>query len=88
MSSSIQSQQYKSYMLSDDWQRMKEVRRKIDGNKCVMCGRSAETCKRMQLQCHHITYDRLGHENPYTDLVTLCGSCHSKLHNLLKRRTA
>ena len=41
-------------------------------------------CRTMQV--HHITYERLGHENAYTDLVTVCGSCHKKLHNYYNRR--
>lgn len=50
-----------------------------------MCGRSEAHTRSMQ--CHHVTYARLGHENPYTDLVTVCGSCHKKLHRYLARQT-
>ena len=85
---SIHSERYESYMKSPEWENMKAKRREIDGNRCAMCGRPGSTCKRMELQCHHITYERLGDEDVFKDLVTLCGSCHKKLHNLLKRRTA
>ncbi len=84
----VHSEFYERYMKSPQWENKKRERREIDGNRCVMCGRPSEKCKRMALQCHHITYERLGKENVFTDLVTLCGSCHSKIHNLLRRRTA
>lgn len=77
---------YERYIRSDTWQRVKELRLEIDGGKCVMCGRP-EAKTRNGLQCHHITYARLGREVPYTDVVTLCGSCHRKLHNYLARKT-
>lgn len=80
------SREYTVYMKSSEWERMKKRRLEIDDGKCVMCGRPFDKCKRQKLQCHHITYSRLGHEDPMTDLVTLCGSCHRKLHNYLKRK--
>jgi hypothetical protein len=30
-------------------------------------------------EVHHLTYDRLGHEDP-ADLIGLCRACHSFLH--------
>ncbi|MBQ6531367.1 MAG: HNH endonuclease [Solobacterium sp.] len=56
----------------------------IDGYKCVMCGRHISHCRTMQV--HHITYARLGNENVLTDLCTLCGSCHKKIHNYYNRK--
>lgn len=35
---------------------------------------------------HHFTYERLGHENVWKDLATICPVCHKKLHRLLKRK--
>lgn len=79
------SKEYLDYMKSDKWQAKKTERLIIDDYKCVMCGRPASRCRK-GLQTHHITYNSLGDENAMTDLVTLCGSCHKKLHNYLKRR--
>ena len=81
------SQEYEAYIHSPEWNIIKQKRKEIDGNKCIMCRRPESTCKKKGLQCHHITYDRLGHEDVYKDLVTLCSSCHIKMHNFLKRRT-
>lgn len=76
--------EYKIYMKSKEWQTKKQERMEIDNFSCVMCGRSKEHCK--SLQVHHITYCRLGNENALTDLVVLCGSCHKKIHNYYNRR--
>ena len=80
------SEFYDQYMKSPEWEEKKNQRLQIDCNCCVMCGRSIDHVRSMQ--CHHITYERLGNENPYTDLVTVCGSCHKKLHGYLSRRKA
>jgi 5-methylcytosine-specific restriction endonuclease McrA len=73
------SKLYTEYLRSDEWQRKKQERADIDGHRCAMCGRPEGRTKG-GLQCHHITYKRLGHEDVYQDLVTVCGSCHRKLH--------
>ena len=65
------------------WEEKKKQRMQLDGFKCVMCGRSIDHCK--TLQVHHITYRNLGYENIRTDLCTVCGSCHKKLHNYYNR---
>lgn len=37
---------------------------------------------------HHLTYARLGNEDIWKDLTTLCPICHRKIHNMLRRRQA
>ena len=54
----------------------------IDNYKCCMCGQDNEHTR---LQVHHLHYRTLGEENPMTDLVSLCKSCHEKLHRLYRR---
>ncbi len=80
----MQTQAYKDYMCSDEWKQKRQERMEIDGFRCVMCGRPLNKIKSVQI--HHITYSRLGNENVMTDLCTLCGSCHKKLHNFYNRR--
>lgn len=65
---------YREYLNSPHWQRMREVALNRAGHKCQICG-----CTH-NLKVHHNTYDRRGHE-ALTDLVVLCGRCHSKFHN-------
>lgn len=78
------SEEYKRYINSPEWASMKRRRMEIDGFRCVCCGRSEDHTRR-GLQVHHISYARLGHEDPLNDLVTVCGSCHKKIHNYYKR---
>lgn len=68
--------------LPTDWRKIpralrKEVKQR-DENRCVVCWR------KYQLNVHHFYESPISH-NPYhntqqSDLVTLCPSCHSKLH--------
>lgn len=76
---------YKKYMKSDKWQSKKQERIAIDKG-CVMCGRTLEQIK--SIQVHHITYKNLGNENVLEDICTLCGSCHKKIHNFYRRKRA
>ena len=79
----MQTKQYKDYMRSEEWEAKKQQRISIDGG-CVMCGRPLNRIRSVQV--HHVTYARLGHENVMTDLCTLCGSCHKKIHAYYNRR--
>lgn len=83
----MQTEFYKKYMRSEKWQQKKAERLIVDENKCAMCRRPADKC-RNGLQCHHVNYQNLGNENVLEDLVSLCGSCHKKLHNFYNRRRA
>lgn len=79
----MQTKKYKEYMNSDEWKAKRGERIKIDKG-CVMCHRPIEKIKSVQV--HHITYKNLGNENVLTDLCTLCGSCHKKIHNFYNRK--
>ena len=81
----MQTDEYKKYMKSEKWQDKKQQRIEIDG-MCCMCHRPLDKIKSVQV--HHITYKNLGNENVLTDICTLCGSCHKKIHNLYNRRRA
>ena len=61
----MQTQEYKDYMRSDEWEAKKQERIAIDGG-CVMCGRPIERIKKINV--HHVTYARLGNENTYRPL--------------------
>ncbi len=79
----MQTQEYRDYMRSPEWETKKQERIALDGG-CVMCGRPIERIKKINV--HHVTYARLGCENVLTDLCTLCGSCHRKIHNYYNRK--
>ena len=80
----MRSKFYESYMRSEEWKEKKRQRFLIDGERCVMCGRPIDKCLK-PMQCHHVTYKRLGNEDIYEDLVTLCSSCHVKIHKYYDR---
>lgn len=77
------TKEYLDYMKSEVWEQKKQERISID-NGCAMCGRPLNKIKSVQV--HHITYKNLGHEDVLNDLVTLCGSCHKKIHNYYNRK--
>ena len=84
------SKEYDDYIKSDAWQHKRERRLEIDEQKCVMCGRPSNKCRK-GLNVHHVRYYRdgksiLGNENVWKDLCTLCSSCHRKLHNFYERK--
>ena len=69
------SAEYLDYIESDEWREKAELRKKIDGYRCVMCG------AREGLQVHHRNYKKLGCEDVMRDLVTLCPDCHTMVHD-------
>lgn len=81
----MQTAEYKTYMRSPEWEAKKQQRIAIDKG-CCMCGRPLDKIKSVQV--HHITYKNLGNEDVLTDICTLCGSCHKKIHNFYNRRRA
>ena len=64
------------YMLSKEWQELRTLVFRRDKHICQSCG------SKSSLNCHHITYDRLGAEE-LADLTTLCTTCHTALHKRL-----
>lgn len=81
----METLKYREYIRSDAWKQKKQERIAIDG-QCVMCHRPIEQIRSVQV--HHVTYKRLGNENVLTDLCTLCGSCHRKIHAFYNRKRA
>ena len=74
------SNEYLTYMNSEQWRYTRQKRIDLDGGRCVMCG--AWTA----LEVHHLHYKNLGHENIVKDLVTVCADCHKKIHRLYDRQ--
>jgi 5-methylcytosine-specific restriction endonuclease McrA len=64
---------YSEYIVSDAWNRKRKKILGQRGNRCEFC-RSSKN-----LQLHHLTYARLGHERA-SDLQVLCRDCHASTH--------
>lgn len=79
----MRSEFYEKYMKSPEWEEKRLQRMKIDNYQCCMCGRPIDNCRSVQI--HHVSYRNLGHENVWTDLATMCGTCHQKIHRFYNR---
>lgn len=68
------------YLKSLKWAQIKDYVRERDNYICANCGANMVS-DLYNLHTHHLTYDRLGEENPETDLILLCSTCHHKEHS-------
>ena len=64
--------EYQKYLASREWALLKKQIRERSEGKCERCmvGKYEAT--------HHLTYERIGHEN-LEDLLGICGKCHEYL---------
>jgi hypothetical protein len=72
----MSAQAKQEYMRTIHWQTLRTQVFERDSYTCQSCG------SKHNLNCHHIDYSMLGTE-PLHHLVTLCGTCHTALHNEL-----
>lgn len=64
---------YVNYLKSKHWQMLRS--RLVGVNRrCAKCSKQTSN-----IQLHHLTYERLGHELD-SDLIPLCNSCHNAEH--------
>ena len=49
----------------------------VDESKCFVCSLQ---CTGSTGNVHHLTYERVGKEDVWNDLVTLCKRCHCDIH--------
>lgn len=68
------------YLKSLKWAQMKDYVRERDNYICAKCGANMSN-DLYNLHTHHLNYERLGEENPATDLILLCSTCHHKEHS-------
>lgn len=59
------------YLHSHHWKITRQMAFINAGKMCSHCN------SKRQIQCHHLTYVRLGKE-PLSDLMVLCARCHRK----------
>lgn len=71
----IRQEDYREYLNSDHWKKTRAAALQRAGNKCQGCGGTYD------LQVHHKTYARRGHERP-EDLEVLCRNCHKDEHGI------
>ena len=61
--------EYREYLFSPKWHRIRQRKFKQVGRKCELCGALDK------IEVHHLTYQRLFRER-LGDLQVLCKSCH------------
>lgn len=66
--------EYERYIHSPSWRIKADARLAMDNHICQVCGNAAS-------DVHHLTYDRIGHED-IRDLVSLCRECHEKAEEI------
>ena len=67
---------YAAYLQSNTWKAKRLQRLKKDKNRCQGCGATEK------LHVHHKTYERFGGKERMTDLVVVCESCHTTIHQM------
>ena len=65
---------YAAYLKTRHWA---NIRLDLKDERCVVCDR-------VPIQLHHITYERIGNEEP-ADIIALCGTHHMKIHDIRKK---
>jgi 5-methylcytosine-specific restriction endonuclease McrA len=72
---------YKTFLSSKYWQKVKLLVLKRDGNKCTKCNSKTD------LLPHHLTYKNHFNElNHLEDLITLCSHCHKSEHHINEKQ--
>lgn len=67
------TQRYRDYLQSPEWRAVRAAALDRANHKCSRCGAT------QRLEVHHLSYLRLGHEQP-EDLRVLCSRCHDTEH--------
>jgi hypothetical protein len=71
---SLRAMDYNEYLRTEHWMHRREQKLRQAEYRCEMCHSSS-----VQLDVHHLTYDRLGEELD-KDLRVLCRGCHVTFH--------
>jgi hypothetical protein len=72
---------YSEYMLSDEWQRKRELVFKRDNYICQAC------LTNKAVQVHHISYRHVFNE-PLFELTSVCINCHDSITNMDRKNDA
>ena len=70
------------YLHSKIWFSKRQERMKIDNYKCQIC-KYHNQIETSELNVHHLCYERLGNEDLVLDLVTLCKTHHTAVHDYI-----
>lgn len=69
--------QYRDFLRSEFWQRLRVLALERDGYRCCFCG-----CERVVgLDVHHVRYPADWYQTGLGDVVSICRRCHRRQHN-------
>lgn len=75
------TEDYKEYLNSPQWAKIRNKVLQRDDFKCSICG------SYRNLQVHHLNYNHFKNEENYLeDLMTVCNECHEKIENQKKEQ--
>lgn len=71
----------KEFLQSEEWAGLRALKMARDGHNCDICGRSGNGN-----DVHHVFYPKNWNQTSVGDLVVLCRSCHSNVHEYKLRK--
>jgi hypothetical protein len=75
----VAKQDYNEYLLSDEWQELREKAYKRSNNLCELCGAPKKAV-------HHLEYPKHFTDDKLSNVIVVCGVCHDKLHGIEQAR--
>lgn len=69
--------EYRAYLKSPYWRAFAKERKEKRKYTCQRCG---EKKKEWELDCHHLTYERMPRKEWASDVLILCRECHITEH--------
>lgn len=63
----------KDDLYSKNWESIRKLVYRRDGNRCVLCGQKGK------LHAHHLVPVKISHSNSMSNLVSVCEKCHRRL---------
>lgn len=66
---------YEDYLVSDEWRHKRDIARRRSLGRCEFCGAAMD-------HVHHIRYPKRLGDEPLSDLIAVCKSCHDKSHGV------
>lgn len=75
---------YGMYLESTAWLKKRQMAMDKTNEVCANCIKATWPVVRLAREVHHLTYERLGHED-LDDLIAVCGPCHRELHGKASR---
>lgn len=92
---------HKLYMKSSWWAKLSRSLLSNPEATCAICGRKrwgvwkkgsvkkkkkpGDPKRLLQMQCHHIKYDRMATDKEHEDILILCVQCHETAHIMQKK---